>query len=85
MARDELRDAQFEVVDTLVRLRKGRGISQTELARRLGKTQQFVSLIEMGGRRITVVDFFVLAVALEVNPLEAFAEAVQNIPPRLSL
>ena len=38
-------DAYAAVVDHLVALRKQKGVSQVELARRLGRTQQLVLLL----------------------------------------
>jgi transcriptional regulator with XRE-family HTH domain len=55
---------------TLVALRSEQGVSQVELARRLGKPQQFVSRYELGVRRLDLVEFYVIARALEVLRLE---------------
>lgn len=68
------------LADALIGLRKERGVTQVELARRLGKPQQFVSLIECGHRRVDVVEFYVIARALDADPVIAFAQAIQRLP-----
>lgn len=51
------------------------GVSQGELARQLGWTQQKVSYIETGARRMDVLEFIWLAKALGFSPLAAFRRA----------
>lgn len=48
--------------------REARGITQQELARRLGKPQSFVSKAEMGERRLDVVEFLHFMRAIEGEP-----------------
>ncbi|MHB1034060.1 MAG: helix-turn-helix domain-containing protein [Pirellulales bacterium] len=52
----------------LVETRKTRGLTQVEVARRLGKPQSFVSKYERGERRLDVVEFLDVAKALGVAP-----------------
>ena len=57
--------------DLLARMRaarEARGITQQELARRLGKPQSFVSKAEMGERRLDVVEFLHFMRAIEGEP-----------------
>jgi transcriptional regulator with XRE-family HTH domain len=65
---------------TLVALRREHGVSQVELARRLGKPQQFVSRVELGVRRLDLVEFCAIADALGVDPRQAFARVVDAFP-----
>lgn len=51
-------------------VRKAAGVTQVELAERLGKPQSFVSKIERGERRLDVIEFCQLAEALDHNPAE---------------
>lgn len=56
--------------------RKAAGVTQAELAARLGKPQSFVSKVERGERRLDVVEFCQVAEALGFDPaqlLRAFA------------
>jgi len=48
--------------------REARGITQQELARRLGKPQSYVSKAEMGERRLDVVEFLHFMRAIEGEP-----------------
>jgi transcriptional regulator with XRE-family HTH domain len=48
--------------------RQARGITQQELARRLGKPQSYVSKAESGERRLDVVEFLHFMRAIEGEP-----------------
>jgi transcriptional regulator with XRE-family HTH domain len=50
--------------------RKSAGVTQVELAGRLGKPQSFVSKVERGERRLDVVEFCQVAEALGHDPAE---------------
>lgn len=50
--------------------RKGRGISQRDLARTLGMAQSTLSRIERGERRVSVNQLIEIARALGVRPAE---------------
>jgi transcriptional regulator with XRE-family HTH domain len=54
----------------LIRARKARGLSQTDMAARLRSHQQFVSRYETGERRLDIVEFVDVARALGLNPAE---------------
>lgn len=54
--------------------REERGVSQVELATRLGNTQTFVSKCERGERRIDLVEFVEFAEALGQSAPEMLAE-----------
>jgi transcriptional regulator with XRE-family HTH domain len=53
----------------LVEAREKRGLSQADVASRLGKPQSFVSKYERGERRLDVIEFLEVAEALEVSPV----------------
>jgi transcriptional regulator with XRE-family HTH domain len=66
-----------EFCKILVEARKTSGLTQIELAVRLGKPQSFVSKYESGERGLHVVEFISVCDALHVNPaelIEAFKE-----------
>ena len=48
----------------LIAARKSRGLTQVDVAQRLGKPQSFVSKYERGERRLDVVEFIEVARAL---------------------
>lgn len=85
MPKSVFTDAYASVVSHLVRLRKEKGVSQVELARRLGKTQQFISYVERGERRVDLVEFYAFAIALGGDPLALFADVIQEIPERVEI
>lgn len=51
-------------------VRKAAGVTQVELAERLGKPQSFVSKVERGERRVDVIEFCQVAEALGHDPAE---------------
>lgn len=72
---------QYElVVAYLIRLRQERGLLQSDVAKRLGKGQQFVSRVENKLRRLDVVEFYAYASALGVDPKEAILELYGQLP-----
>ncbi len=58
---------QFRLL--LVHARMQAAISQTQLAEKLSRPQSFVSKYERGERRLDVVEFEQVAVALGIEPL----------------
>lgn len=52
----------------LVEARQSKGLTQTEIATRLGKPQSFVSKYESGERRLDVVEFLEVCQALSIKP-----------------
>ena len=73
------------LLETLRRARKNAGVSQTELARRLNKSQQFVSFIELGTRRVDVVEFYAIMKALGADPAEALTGLLRQFPETVSI
>lgn len=62
-----------EFIAFIASARKASGITQVELAERLGKPQSFVSKVERGERRLDVIEFCQVAEALGHNPAELLA------------
>lgn len=58
---------QLRLIDLLVEQRKRAGLSQSDLADRLGRYQSVVSSIESGGRRIDVVELLDIAEAIGLD------------------
>ena len=59
------------LVDLLVKRRKVIGMTQAELAARLGQYQSFVARLESGQRRIDVVEFLELSEILGFDAVQA--------------
>lgn len=69
---------QIELRKLLLRRRTDHGVTQSELARRLGKPQSFVAKYEGGERRLSVIEFIDIAEALQIRPAELL-EQLHNI------
>lgn len=61
---------QRQLLALLVQARKGRGLTQAQVAARLRKPQSFIAKVEGGERRLDVIEFIDLASALRVRPAE---------------
>jgi transcriptional regulator with XRE-family HTH domain len=85
MPKSVFTDAYRSFRTALIALRKERGISQVELAARLGKEQPFISRVERGERRIDVVEFYAIAQALGVDPATAYAKVIEGFPTRVAI
>jgi transcriptional regulator with XRE-family HTH domain len=55
-------------IEAIRSARTEKGISQRELARRLGKPPSFVNKIELLERRIDIVEFIAVSKALDIEP-----------------
>jgi transcriptional regulator with XRE-family HTH domain len=73
--RDTLRSPQqLELRKLLLRRRTDHGLTQAELAKRLDKPQSFVAKYEGGERRLSVIEFIDIAVALQTRPSDLLDE-----------
>lgn len=63
------------VIDALVAERKLAGITQSQLASKLGKPQSFVSKIESRERRLDIVEFFHICRAMGTDGVEILQAA----------
>ena len=58
----------------LVERRKSAGLRQIDLAKRLGRSQSYVSHIEIGQKRIALIELIEWAEAIGFDPEEAITE-----------
>ena len=56
----------------LVATRREAGLTQAQLADRLGKPASFIAKIEIGERRVDVVEFAAIARALKLDPRKMY-------------
>lgn len=85
MPKSVFTDAYATAISLLVSLRKESSVSQVELARRLGKPQQFVSSFERLERRLDVVEFYAVIRALGADAENVFQDLVQKLPPKVEI
>ena len=77
--------AHQHVVDVLVEARRQSGLTQAQLAAKVGKDQTFISLIERSQRRVDVLEFVALARAMGMEPANLFVEASNRLPERFAI
>ena len=75
--------AHQHLVDALIEARRKAGLTQAELAAKVGKDQTFISIIERSQRRVDVLEFYVLARAMEVDPVALFTEVARRLPKQV--
>lgn len=61
-------EAYQAILPILASARREAGLTQAEVAARLGKPQSYISKVEQGERRLDVVEFCLLADALSIEP-----------------
>jgi transcriptional regulator with XRE-family HTH domain len=60
--------------------RTAANVTQVELAERLGRPQSFVAKVEGGDRRLDVIEFLQIAVALNVDPEPIIRSVLAALP-----
>jgi|SRR5450755_2495640 len=77
-----LQSPRHEALRTfIVEKRKKAGLTQAEVAEKLGRYQSFVANIESGQRRIDVVEFLDLASAIGFDPRETKLRVNRRLEP----
>ncbi|PBB98909.1 helix-turn-helix transcriptional regulator [Mesorhizobium sp. WSM3862] len=54
----------------LISLRKAKGMTQAQVAEKLGRPQSFVAKYEGGERRLDIIEFLDVTAALDADPCE---------------
>ena len=80
MARSLTNDAYKAFIAGLIGARKAAGLSQVELAARLGMPQSYVSKVERCERRLDVIEFCEIARAIGINPGDLLGEILVAMP-----
>lgn len=82
MQRPWVTSAAYEAAIALViSARKASGLSQRDLAAKIGKPRSFISKIESRERRLDIVEFLVVANALETDGPSLLADISKALPP----
>lgn len=66
------------LISVLIEARKGNGIGQEGLSKKLGQGRNFIQKIEYKERRIDVVEFLQIANALGTDPIDLFTRFVKR-------
>jgi transcriptional regulator with XRE-family HTH domain len=66
------------LIAAIVEARNAAGLTQRQLASRLGRSNSFVWKIEAGERRVDVLEFVEIAVALKADPVSMFERFVKG-------
>lgn len=85
MTRSIFTDAYATFIETLTNARVAAGITQADLAARLGKPQSFVSKVETGARRLDVIEFCAVARAIGREPEELLSALSRKLPVRIEI
>lgn len=85
MPKSQFTPAYAAFVKVLVTARKEAGVTQVELAERLGKPQPFISSIEKGIRRVDVIEFYAIAKALKADPETLFGTLIRKLPKSVEI
>lgn len=73
------------LVEVLIEARKAAGLTQAQVAARVGKDQSFISLIEGSQRRVDVLEFYALAKAMGTDPVALFKAVAAKLPEQVSI
>jgi transcriptional regulator with XRE-family HTH domain len=73
------------LIEGLSALRQELGVSQRELARRIGKPPSFVNKIELLERRLDILEFVVITEALGETPHKVISGLRCNLPTTITL
>lgn len=65
--------------EALLQARRRAGLSQRELAARIGRSHSHVVCIERGQRRIDTLEFYYIARSLGVDPVQLFSEISRKL------
>jgi transcriptional regulator with XRE-family HTH domain len=77
--------AYKSAVAKLIDARHEAGLTQRDLAEKLGKARSFVGKMEAGERRVDFVEFIVIARALGVDEGELLRSIAAELPKRFEL
>ena len=76
--RKSFHSAVYKVLrERLVAARQAAGLTQAQLAKKLGRPQSFVAKYEGGERRLDVVEFVSIAQSIGADPVKLLRELVK--------
>lgn len=78
-------EAQELVATAFAAARRATGMTQADLSASIGKHQSYISDIERGQRRIDLLELYVIARALKLEPVDLYALLTRDVPVDFSL
>jgi transcriptional regulator with XRE-family HTH domain len=84
MRRSTKTDHHVTFRELLLKTRKANGVTQAEVAKRLGRPQSFVAKVENGERRLDVVELISYARAIGTEPLAIMKKMLKAIEKDIS-
>ncbi len=72
-------------VQVFVEARQTAGLTQRDLAARIGRTHSVIANIERGERQVDIVEFIAIARALEIDELELMRRVVAAVGSKIDL
>lgn len=72
-------------IEAISAVREKLGISQRELARRLGMHPSFVNKIEQLERRLDILEFIAIAEAMEIDATSLLSDIRARLPDKIEL
>ena len=85
MPKSQFSDGYKAFIQVLIAARKEANLTQTEVAKRIGRRQTHISIIETGVRRVDLIEFCALAKAMGYQPEALFARVVAALPDVLDI
>lgn len=85
MPKSQFSEGYKAFLTVLIAARKEAGLTQTDVAERIGKKQAFLSIIETGVRRLDLIEFCVLAKAMGYDPNVLFGQITSALPAELEI
>lgn len=85
MSKSLFSKANEKFVETLISARLEAGLRQSELAEIVGKDQSYISNIERGQRRVDMLEFYILARAMNKDPVRVYADAIEGFPEQFEI
>lgn len=72
-------------LEVLIQARKEAGLTQTDVAMRIGRKQGHISIIETGVRRLDLIEFCAIAKVMGYDPNTLFARITKALPADLEI
>jgi transcriptional regulator with XRE-family HTH domain len=81
MAKAKFSPEYRRLCELLVQARESARLRQADVAKRLGKPQSYVSKVEIGERRLDVVEFLEFARAIDADPVRLLRAIIASRKP----